>query len=237
MVLPKTSSDLHRPQLQPGRRETTRMMATMGLPQRNEHVPVGLTQLQVSRTTTRRTGRRLRLTRTVAINRPCQPGNQKPKKNRTTPAVAKTTPATGNGVGGTHAPAGTAPQVSQATGQDAAATQTQAETPTTAGGDGATITIIGHDELMQIPDDGGASALGKGPPAKTGQGKRSAEEMKFEDNTFLAERKSELKGLGDFSKIPHEDTASYCSNKAKTASSVQVVVSKSHFSFYCTFNF
>ena len=62
-------------------------------------------------------------------------------------------------------------------------------------------TCLTYEELMKIPADGGLSGLAKPTTTKTGQGKRSAEEMEMEDNIFLAERRAELKANGDFTKL------------------------------------
>ena len=62
------------------------------------------------------------------------------------------------------------------------------------------------------------------PPAggvKSGQGKRSAEEMQYEDGLFVCERKAELKELGNFGLFPHCDEAElteFCKSKVRVAS-------------------
>lgn len=79
------------------------------------------------------------------------------------------------------------------------------------------VPLISHAELIGLPADGGVAELTKKGSIKSGQGKRSAEEMRQEDNIFLAERRGELISVGDFTKVPAEETLAYCSAKGRVA--------------------
>lgn len=79
------------------------------------------------------------------------------------------------------------------------------------------VPLISFAELMAFPEDGGVAAVAKAGSTKSGQGKRSVEEMRIEDNTFLAERRGELRSLGDFTKIPAEEMLAYCTAKGRVA--------------------
>lgn len=87
---------------------------------------------------------------------------------------------------------------------------------------------MSFDKFKAIPQDGGASELTRPDgAAKSGQGKRSAEEMEFEDKSFLAEKKAELKEMVPFDTMPCENEASmreWCKNKIRSASALSTKI-------------
>ena len=115
------------------------------------------------------------------------------------------------GVGGNQPPA---PKGLETPAAAAVTTPPAEATPAAAALPQAEVTLITFAELLQFPDEAEAAR----GPVKLGQGKRSADEMKSEDDAFLAERRSELKSIGDFSKVPAEDTAAYCTAKVRICS-------------------
>ena len=95
--------------------------------------------------------------------------------------------------------------------------------------------IMNASDFKAIPKDGGQSELT--PPAgglKSGQGKRSAEEMAYEDKVFLAERKAELKEHGAFDHMPCDneaDMAEWCKGKVRVLSAIVTKISAKLTSF------
>ena len=65
--------------------------------------------------------------------------------------------------------------------------------------------ILTFDELAKYPADGGVSQYTSQKKVKSGQGRRSQEEMDLEDKLFIAQRIGELKGIADLEAIPVDD--------------------------------
>lgn len=100
----------------------------------------------------------------------------------------------------------------------------RAPSPSQGGEAPAVVQCIQAAVLNEWPKDGGVMALV--PPVggvKSGQGKRSAEEMEYEDSLFTAERKAELKELVNLKNISANDEVElmeHCKGRVRQASAL-----------------